>query len=149
LPLPPFEARYFFKNLSQSTNCVFGQPAADAGKLASFWEARKAHLIVFHNCEMPHPIGSTLQCSDNNAHGMLDRRRRNPEQDNAARSWQSCPKSEFAKVLVEGEEQAIFGLSAGQHFRVGDPRRVSADPGDVVTTLAEGGDRISGKVLIG
>lgn len=76
---------------------------------------------------------------------MLNGRSRNPKEDYAAGSGQARPKSKFAKILIEGEEQAVIGLGAGKHFRIGDPRRVSANPDDIVTTLAEGGDRIAGK----
>ncbi len=70
------------------------------------------------------------------------------KQHDAARSGEPGAPRQLAKVLVERQENAVLLLRAGQHVRVGTPRRVGANPGDVVTREPQREHGVPGDVFV-
>lgn len=57
-------------------------------------------------------------------------------------------KSQFAEVLVKGDENALFALSAGKHIFVSASRGIGSHPRNVVACLLQGGDGLCGDVFV-
>jgi hypothetical protein len=72
-----------------------------------------------------------------------------PEEKDAARSRQARPERKLTEVRVERDEEAELGTRPVQHDHVCRARLVFLDPGDVMTTLAQGPHDGSGEVLVG
>jgi hypothetical protein len=87
-------------------------------------------------------IGKLLPNAAGGRHGATD-------QDDAAHRRQRRRLGEFAKILVECQQNTLFARGLSQHLRIGTTGSRHPDPNDIVPGTTKSGDRRAGNISIG
>jgi hypothetical protein len=103
----------------------------------------------FHDTEVAGPVVARRQHGSNpRGHGSGGRLR-DTEEHNAVLCLRAAAENKFAKVLVEGDEQATFCVSPGEHIGVGTAGGSFTNPEHVVAVLTQAEDASFRQVFVG
>jgi len=104
---------------------------------------------LFDDREVSAPIGARMEHGNSDASDLFGGRLRDAKQDDAAGGGQARSISQLAEILVEGEQDSEFCLSAREDCTIGTARRIGPNPGHIVAVFPQGGDGGERKFLVG